>query len=258
MKRFTLAEKRWRILTIVGVCLASLSLSGISASASCNPSTNDGARTSDYLHYYFDGWQYNGGSNTIGGVYSSIWNYSPFVDPAADWTYAWVMLTRDHQPGADAPLAQVGWMQWASGARHTMVMWHNPGGGYSYTYTDPPKAVNTYSSYEVLYNNTPGYLTFYVAGTNVYSVANFFVPSEAQVYGETHSFHSQMPGGHQSSLYYEDFLSSQYWLGSWKTFLPGAQIYDVDQNGYSESLYFGHTNPSSGGNLSIWDWDCAQ
>ena len=142
------------------------------------------------------------------------------------------------------------------GERHTMVMWHLVGGGYSATFT-PTQPISTYTTYEVLYNNQPGKLSFYAAGVNVYNVNNFFTPHEAQVYGETHSFRSQMPGGHHSAGEYEDFFSSNYWMGSgWHTFLPGAQIFDDDQTGAGMGLYFGHTNPSSGGNLSIWDWDC--
>jgi hypothetical protein len=62
-----------------------------------------------------------------------------------------------------------------------MYMYHPVGGCYCYNYADPPKPINTYTYYQVLYNNTPGYLTFWVAGTKVFSQPNFFVPNEAQV-----------------------------------------------------------------------------
>lgn len=247
--------RRWRILAATGICVASLGIAA-PANAWCDPHSVDPGRVTTN-NVYFDGWQVNGGSNTVGGVYSNIWNYDPYVDPATDYTYAWVMLTQHHSPGVDVPLAQVGWVKWSSGLRKTMVMIHSVGGPYSEAFTDTPKPINTYTYYQVLYNNTPGYVTFWVAGTKVFSWPNWFVPNEAQVYGETHSFRSQMPGGYQSSLYYEDFFNSNYWLGTWRPFAPNAQIFADDKNGVTIPN-FGHTNPTTGANLSIWDRACAQ
>lgn len=221
----------------------------------CDPLAADGARTSDWKHIYWDGWQYNGGSTTINGVQASIWNYSPWVDPAnsGSYVYAWVMLTVDHGYGVDAPLVQNGWVEFPYGVRHTMLMWHSVGGGFSATYADPPKALKTYTNYEIF--RSGGNFNFYVAGSYQYSTPALFTPTEAQIYGETQSFRSQMPGGHASSYDYEDLFGSQYFTNAWHYFMPGATVHTVDQNGYDYSLYFGHTAPS-GGNLSIWDWDC--
>jgi hypothetical protein len=59
------------------------------------------------------------------------------------------------------------------------------------------------------------------------------------------------------AVYYEDFFSSNYWLGTWRPFAPNAQIFADDKNGVTIPN-FGHTNPTTGANLSIWDRACAQ
>jgi hypothetical protein len=89
-------DRRWRILAATGICVASFGIAAIPANALCDPQSVDPGRVTTN-NVYFDGWQVNGGSNTIGGVYANIWNYDPYVDPATDWTYSWVMLNATPQ-----------------------------------------------------------------------------------------------------------------------------------------------------------------
>jgi hypothetical protein len=231
--------------------------------AGCNPN-----RTPDYLTTRWDGWQYNGGSNTVGGVYSKIWNYSPYVstDNSGDFAYSWTMLTVDHAVGVSAPYVQIGWVEFPYGARHTMIQWYHVGDANPSTrYWDPPKSVNTYTYYDVLYNNRPGVFSFVVGGVDLgssYDISAWFTPTEAQAYGETLSLADQMPGGYTSSADYEDLFDSSYWQGgAWHGFsvYPGSPttIHNNDIYGNSDSGYFSHTNPpSTSNNISIWDLAC--
>jgi hypothetical protein len=219
----------------------------------CDPHATDGARVSNSRTVYWDGWKYNAGSTAMTGVAASIWNYSPWVDPSTDFTYAWVMLTNDHGYGVNANLVQNGWVEMPGSVRHTMFMWWKSDTGYQETYADPPQALKTYTQYQVTAGG--GNFNFQVGGYTKYSIPTWFTPTEAQVSGETHSFRSQMPGGHYSSYDYEDLFGSQYLTNGWHYFMPGATTFAVDQYGNGQSLYFGHTTPS-GGNISIWDWDC--
>ncbi len=46
--------------------------------------------------------------------------------------------------------------------------------------------------------------------------------------------------------------------GAWHSFMRGATINVNDIRGRDDSRFFGHTNPVSGGDLSVWDLACAR
>lgn len=218
-------------------------------------------RPSDFAINRWAGWQVNGDGETIGGVYARIFNYAPYVDPGhrGDFVYTWTMLTVDHPLGTDAPYVQIGWVQFANGERHTMEQWKKVGEPPQTRFVDPPQPVNTYSYYDVLFNYRPGAFSFMVGGKDLHDdLRAWFTPTQAQIYAETLSLASQMPGGGDPSSH-EDLLDSSYYMhGAWRSFMPGAVIHVNDLRGRDDSRYFGHTDPVSGGDLSVWDRACAR
>lgn len=171
--------------------------------AKCQPGrTNNGSA-------YWAGWYRNTSSGYWGGIFSDIYNYSPWVQPGTDTT-AWVMLTKKT---GGTNWAQVGWWEEAYGVRHTFTQ-YTDSSGHWYTTFWSPKATNTYTYYTTLWNNTPGKFTFQVAGSTVQTVTAAFSPDASQIMGEIHSLASQMPGGSGSS-YHEWFTDSHVWTTSW-------------------------------------------
>ena len=227
-----------------------------SAQGACNPN-----RPSDFPLNRWAGWNVDGRGQTIGGVYARIFNYVPYVDPVSqgDFVYTWTMLTVDHPLGADAPYVQVGWVQFANGERHTMEQWKKVGEPPLSRFVDPPQASNTYSYYDVLYNYRKGNFTFMVGGRDLHDdLPAWFIPTRAEVYAETLSLASQMPGGRDPGSR-QDLLDSSYYMnGAWHSFMPGATINVNDIRGRDDSQYFGHSSPLSGGDLSIWDTACTR
>jgi hypothetical protein len=153
-----------RAAVVVLACVASLTpaLAG-TAAAKCQPGrVNNGSA-------YFAGWSRN--SSTVGGVYSLILNYSPWVQPNSQVT-AWTMLTLSNN---NTKWAQVGWWEEAGGVRHTFTQytdnstWH--------TLFLSPKAVGTSTYYTTLYDAGTHKFTFQVAGSTVQTVTAVFAPN---------------------------------------------------------------------------------
>ena len=226
------------------------------ATGACHP-----GRSSDFPLNRWAGWNVDGHGQTIGGVYARIFNYVPYVDPVnnGDFVYTWTMLSVEHPLGADAPYVQIGWVQFANGERHTMEQWKKVGEVPLSRFVDPPQPANTYSYYDVLFNHRSGNFSFMVGGRDLHDdLPAWFRPTRAEVYAETLSLASQMPGGRDPS-FREDLLDSSYYMnGAWHSFMPGATINVNDIRGHDNSRYFGHTNPVSGGDLSVWDLACAR
>ena len=110
------AGRRVPILLVASLAAAAIVLLGGAtakqASAKCQPH-----RADDGLSY-FDSW-YRALGYTVGGVYSDILNYSPWVQPGSTVT-GWVMLT-----SSNSTWAQVGWWEDSGGTRHTFVQVHD-------------------------------------------------------------------------------------------------------------------------------------
>jgi hypothetical protein len=242
----------------VGKAALPMAGSTIPASGSGDGCTSQPRSPSNYPYNYWDGWKYNL-NQIIGGAFANIWNYSPWVYPTnGDFASAWSLLTYDHGYGGDDGYAQVGWIEYKNGERHTFEEAHDSGGGIWYVTSDfPTYAVNTYTYYDTLYNSTTGVISFRVNGTNGAHtwVSQTWIPGEAQVSAESADWATQMPGGYSSSYYHEDLFDSEYYLGGWKHFPSNAPIFTAGKNGEDESSQFGHTTPTSN-NLSVWDKKC--
>ncbi len=95
------------LIALLAVCILLSTVAGqpSPAAAKCNPGRPDGGQ---YVAYTA-GWRRRP-ATTVGGVYSNVLNYSPWVYPSGrDWpqTTGWVMV----QQTSGTNWAQVGWME---------------------------------------------------------------------------------------------------------------------------------------------------
>jgi hypothetical protein len=227
--------------------LASLSVGMLvpgSVLAKCDPNRPN------IQQHYFDGWSNTENQSNVGGIYSSILNYSPWVYPydgSSVGVSAWVMLTAPGGSGI-SHYAQIGWVEYPYGSRGTFDQWTSRD-GKSITgnvwYGGYPVGQHTF--YTMLYNNPPGYFSFEANGTLYDQPAATFTPTGVQNYGEIATEASQMPGGYNSP---EDFAATNWWInGRGWIALNGAP------NSYNYN-YWGNSKSSST-DLTSWDWACS-
>ncbi len=170
----------------------------------CDPNrTNNGVS-------YFDGWFNTGTAGQVGGIYSNIENYSPWVYPNSSVS-AWSMLDN---PSEDN-WAQAGWIEYAYGTRYSFVEYTTSPGNYT-TQLYPAYAVGDYTYYTTMYDGANSYFTFQIASNTMYQIQLSWVPDQAQNYGEIHTLADQMPGNRS---WPEDFSSTYWWDATgWKVF----------------------------------------
>ncbi len=221
-----------RVIGLLGTLAVLVStgiVSAAPASASCQP-----GRANNGVDYH-DGWVR--AATGIGGVYSTILNYVPWVQPGSEVS-AWTMLNN-----TTANWAQVGWWEYSGGTRHTFVQWSiSPGVERTKWFTPEPDG--TYTTYTTLYGNTAGDFTFEFGSTKDLETASF-TPNDAQNEGEVGTLADQMPGGYDTS---EVFKGTEAYIGGWQAFSGNV----VNQ----DSIDFGNTTASSTETI-IWDWACA-
>jgi hypothetical protein len=178
----------------------------------CNP-----GRANDYLTYYFDGvYQYTPNGDVSGGVRADIENYSPFVyNTDTDDSSEWSMLV-----DSNYDYQQIGWEERAFSQRYTFVEWGKDNGAEGYTdeyFSSDP--INSYSEYKVTFHPNTDEYYFYDNGTQKWdqTVSYDTAPSQAQVYDETHTKASQMPGGTGNNNYMNsgNFFYPAGTSGSW-------------------------------------------
>jgi len=172
---------RLRRALIVGFLLSVLATgaatSATPALAKCQPYSNDQSRIDDGVYYYDGGIQ----TGTYGGVYASVYNYSPWVQPSST-TSAWTMLAEQSDY-----YAQVGWIECAGGGRYTFSQ---------HTITPvviggkdnlAPQPVGVFTYYGTLWSPNTKVFTFQVNGGTVdQSPALSWAPGNAQAMGEIH------------------------------------------------------------------------
>jgi len=167
---------------------------------------------------YFAGWQLTPPTNP-GRVRADILEYSPYVaNQVNDAVSAWTMLTDGTH------YAQAGWWRRWDGAR-VFWAWSDttaPNGRFR-AHTWPPLPLGTYTEYRTLYRNTAGAFRFQVNRSTVATITTnpTFVPTQAQIYGETHTLASQMPGGRTATEVFDN-ANISYWTGSPATYSAWA------------------------------------
>jgi len=200
------------------------------ALAKCQPNRTNNGQT------YWDGWLR--GAGTVGGIYSSILNYSPWVQPGSQVT-AWTMLNN-----GGSWWAQVGWWESPYGVRYTFVQWTPSAGQFQTHFWTPAQPVGQSTYYTTLWNYTPGKFTFQVASSTIDTETAAFTPNDGQAFGEINTLASQMPG----ALYApEDFSNTNWWVSGWSAF--NGSPYD------SSTTYFNIAKYSST-HLQIGDKAC--
>lgn len=183
------------------------------ASAKCDPGRANSAGN------WHAGWTRSPGT-TVGGVYSQILNYSPWVWPTYDslggtnLSTSWTMLTST----TSGVWAQIGWFEAASGTRGTIIQYKRYAGSSpdTWTYTSNQPAVGNYTYYTTLYDPGSGKFSFKVDNSTYRQETVTFVPDRADVSAETTSPSVQMPGSTAENEAFFD--TSIYYSGSWSTF----------------------------------------
>lgn len=204
---------------------------------------------------YKDGWAQDPGAR-IGGIWSKILNYSPWVWPETvgvlinDATGA-VQLSDDH-----GDIWQLGWEEWPYGNRYTLECFAQPNssGGYDNVCVDntaPAQPVDAFTEYKIEYDNTPYEFTYFIDNAQIDGVPTDFdqlMPLNSAVQGQILTVSDQMPGGYDVP---EQFTDTNWWYpSSW-------QPYNAQQNiHHSPANLFGN-QPVSGTQDNIWDWGCA-
>ena len=231
------------ILISTGAALiltAALSLPGdsaVPAIAQCNPN-----RPNDAIDYY-DGWQRGLGSD-IGGIYSQIFNYSPYVSTSG-FSTQYVKLKASSLSNLEASL---GWRQYDT-ARLTWGQYRLSSTSSLAFFTAPAQPLYTWTYYTVWYDRKyPGKLTFQVNGSTIATRTNVqWVPRYSDAFGQITTQANQMPGGYADL---SEFWDTHLWFnGSFKAY-QGSQ-YSSDWN------KFGNVLDGGSYNLSIWDFACA-
>lgn len=177
------------------------------AYAKCQPSTVDPSRSSaaDYpssrlVGSYRRAWDV--GASYIGGTYAQLWNYSPWVYPinsSASSVSAWVMVWNNNNA---MKYAQVGWVEFPNGSRHTFRAARNQTVQEDADYTWAPQPSGSFTFYTVQYNDpSPGWVSYYIAGVKQAQTYTPINPNEGKLAGETHTIADQMPGGSITPMY---------------------------------------------------------
>lgn len=237
-----------RILLLLPAAMAlaaALSLGSRDAvEASCNPGRVDDNQT------YSAGWfQIFTGQYGVGGVYSSIREYDPYVGSGPiteNWSTAWSMLTiPDH-----TRWAQIGWLKKPPNFRYLFTQTTKSDGTIiMMLLNDTPPPIGAYTYYTVLYGNyAPGWITYQVNGVDRHYIYTGWTPLEGQTAGEITSLASQLPGGRLSPEYFKD--THMYYGGGWHD-LDGIPTFF----GPGASGYFGSVKQSSL-QLKVWDKAC--
>jgi hypothetical protein len=263
------------MLSMVGaVAFLCLAMNTLPANASilggdgCNPNRPSDYGQSQSTSYRWDGWEHDLTSG-LGGVYSDLWTYSPWVDPAHsgsgdEYVSEWTMLARYH---AAPSFAQVGWDERPSSSRHNFYQIYQNGieqAGLEL----PSSGVDHFHYYATLFGKYAGSYSFQIDGNDVHdpntgalvTYAPGYTPQEAFLSGETHNLADQMPGALKSTAAMNDSHVVQNGSTNWYGFgsTPGsAYTVNQDAQGPANDMtnYFGNTVGSST-NFSIWDRYC--
>lgn len=254
-----LMHARARVAALAAACLAGMAFVTVipagDALASgggdgCNP-----GRANNYLSYYFDGAHSQNVSGAPGGVYASIKNYSPFVAgpnqgaPSNDDVSEWVMLDDGTH------YAQIGWIEFAGSVRNTFAEWTTSGTNFTDQFSSA-FPINSTQRYTVLYQ--PGNTNPYVLEVNggaYYYVPHYFTPNDAQIFAETHTAASQIPGGTADNTTETPLVSDAHvWptagsSSSWQNFDGATQVAGAS---------WGRISPAPGSTANSWrTWDTA-
>ena len=218
---------------------------------------------------YYAGWSKTSPGSPYGSVRADIRVMNPWVQPNGliwplpQFATGWVMLNSTTPNSNGGPWVQVGWKQ--DMGQTTSYAWYEAWSGWP----SPPSDVNFGNlafggtpTFTVRYNGTPNTFDVFVS-TNpswTWNYANSgWTPDSAQIFGETTTVSSQMPGSIGDP---ETFANSELWIGTpgtpyggWQNFAGVRSTTTRDFWGSSIN-YWGEWDDSSR-NAFIADWACA-
>lgn len=230
-----------RRITIAFV-IVSLMTAGLTAPtwAKCAP-----PRTNDFVTHRWAGWE-NAANSSIAGVQSKIFNYDPYVKPNTDFAMAWVMLTNPSRTS----YAQVGWIEHPYDARYTF---------FEYTYgifnlwaraesAALPEGTSSVYRVDYEFDGSNHWYHFWAGGQDLFRRNSNFDAAIGQIYGETLSAATQMPGATQVPEVFDNAWRKVN--GVWYSF-DGTMV----RSGPSATTYFGATKVYST-KATVWDKAC--
>ena len=178
------------------------------------------------------------------GVSASITQYDPYYSGFnGTGTNATIMLANS----AGTSWAQLGWfkskLDGGSVKREDgLEFWVSPSNQYFKWFSSEPLGGSTW--YEILYA-APATYNYFIGGNFVWSASGSFNSDQYQIFGETHDYVDQMPGGAASHVVF-----------STATFFTGA---GHSANYVTSAIHtdpqFGVSNPSTA-RYEIWDRAC--
>lgn len=181
----------------------------------------------------------------INGISSSILEYDPnYTGVNSTGTNASVMLVGT---SGGTRWAQLGWLKSkldGGVTRREVFVEFYLSSSQNYFQFWTAKSLGSSTWYEILYGS-PSTWNFFVAGTHYKTFTGTFTPSQYQVFGETHDYADQMPGGTSNHV---TFTNTQYFTGSGTTHWVTSSIQAVSP--------YGGSHPSTG-RYDIWDTKCA-
>ena len=233
----------------IGGVLGLTALLSIPAGASCAPS-----RTDDYVASHFAGWQRQPGTN-VGGVYANIYTYEPYVKVECpnSTDKAGCNETVEQIGIADSSaksIGQDGFKTYESGLAYGLrdfcevAVGQTVAPGYLEVIDNNP---NQLYGYGILYaynydsNGQPEY-TCQKSGQTFGVIDQQYQPDTGDIFGEVHTFASQMPGGTSDNDYFSN--AHIYYGGGWQNY--GADSANSSSDEQCVSSY-----PSAGGT-----WTC--
>ncbi len=239
------ARRATLLVRSVVAAVVVLSVAGLTATpvlAKCNPGSRSGGA-------YGDGFSQRPGAR-IGGIYSSILNYSAWVYPKSVGGLPNVVMAAVQLSDQYGDVWQIGWEEYSGGARDTIFCYAvpSPYGGYdNQCQGTGAQPTGSFTQYKIEYNNRANYFTFLINNNVIaYEPTNGLVPIYSAVFGDIDVATDQMPGGYNST---EQFGGTYYYYpNSWQPYNGGT----FNDNGN----YFGN-HKSSAYFDSIWDWACA-
>lgn len=185
----------------------------------------------------------------VSGVASSILQHDPFYTAHnTTGTNVTVMLANL----AATKWAQFGWFKMVVNGsiirKSGLQYWVTGPNSYFQWFATEPTGVGIW--YQVQYETSSMVYDFYYGPSkiHIWSASQYgsFVPGQYQIFGETHDWADQMPGGTGKHV---TLNNSNYWTGANHT----AHLVTTPIN---TEQYYGVSNPSTS-NYQIWDKSCS-
>lgn len=252
MPRLAEAARRSRLARVFGIAVAVLvafpfasHFNALPALAECEPNREDDHSSSAFHTAYHVGWTKALGANPVPGVKSDIEVMNVYVDTggSAHFGTSWVMLTTRSLPYS--VWAQIGWEEHRDNHYHTFTQ-HTISDGVVDTNFYPPEPVGTTPKYQVsMVDATTMLYNFFVNGTSVGLGFANFAPTEGQIFAETNSWATQMPGEATANEHFNNG----------KILLKGAW-YDFDGTPFASDPSQFSFDLVSPDHLDVWEANC--